>query len=90
MLCVNRKKDLKIDNKWYTHIDYDKFFELLESGKQFSYKDYMAETPSWAVIGADERGFNPNETSLLNNEIGIIDNKRILYFKLRLIKQNKK
>eukprot|EP01083_Nonionella_stella_P022548 62360_1 len=56
------KKDLKVDGKWHTHIDYDKFFELLESGKEFSYTDYMAETPSWAVIGADEHGFNPKET----------------------------
>lgn len=59
------KKDLKIDGKWYTHIDYDKFFELLESGKEFGYKDYMAETPSWAVIGANEHGFNPQETKFV-------------------------
>eukprot|EP00483_Globobulimina_turgida_P011240 UN11262 len=56
------RKELKVDGVWHTHIDYDRFFELLETGKAFSYMDYMAVTPAWAVIGAQEQGFNPKET----------------------------
>lgn len=52
----------KINGKWHTHIDYPKFFELLESGKEFVDLDYVKETPSWAVWGSDEAGFNPNDT----------------------------
>ncbi|KAG0259879.1 S-adenosyl-L-methionine-dependent tRNA 4-demethylwyosine synthase [Mortierella polycephala] len=52
----------KKGDKWYTHIDYDKFFELVESGKKFTSLDYMAETPTWAYFGAPEGGFDPEET----------------------------
>ncbi|KAF9359993.1 S-adenosyl-L-methionine-dependent tRNA 4-demethylwyosine synthase [Mortierella sp. AD094] len=52
----------KKDDKWYTHIDYDKFFELVESGEKFTSLDYMAETPSWAYFGSPEGGFDPEET----------------------------
>lgn len=56
------KKDLKVNGVWHTHIDYDRFFELLRSGVEFGYSDYMAPTPKWAVVGAEEQGFNPQET----------------------------
>lgn len=52
----------KINNIWHTHIDYAKFFELLESGKDFKDLDYIKETPSWAVWGSEEAGFNPDDT----------------------------
>ncbi|KAF9088636.1 S-adenosyl-L-methionine-dependent tRNA 4-demethylwyosine synthase [Mortierella sp. AD031] len=52
----------KKGDTWYTHIDYDKFFELVESGQKFTSLDYMAETPSWAYFGAPEGGFDPEET----------------------------
>ncbi|KAG0012434.1 S-adenosyl-L-methionine-dependent tRNA 4-demethylwyosine synthase [Entomortierella chlamydospora] len=52
----------KKGDKWYTHIDYDKFFELVESGEKFTSLDYMAETPSWAYFGSPEGGFDPEET----------------------------
>ncbi|KAK6466062.1 Fe-S oxidoreductase [Scheffersomyces coipomensis] len=52
----------KINGKWHTHIDYPKFFELLESGKEFVDLDYVKETPEWAVWGSDEAGFNPEDT----------------------------
>lgn len=52
----------KINNKWHTHIDYPRFFELLESGEDFNDLDYVKETPSWAVWGSDEAGFNPIDT----------------------------
>lgn len=52
----------KINDVWHTHIDYPKFFELLESGQEFCDLDYVCETPSWAVWGAEEGGFNPADT----------------------------
>lgn len=52
----------KIDGKWHTHIDYAKFFELLEKGEDFVDTDYIAPTPEWAVWGAEEGGFNPVDT----------------------------
>ncbi|KAI9280586.1 hypothetical protein BC943DRAFT_283130 [Umbelopsis sp. AD052] len=55
-------KQFKINNEWHTHIDYPKFFELLESGKPFNSLDYVAKTPEWAIFGAPEAGFDPNET----------------------------
>ncbi|GME21971.1 Radical SAM [Neofusicoccum parvum] len=46
--------------KWCTLIDYDRFFELLESGEEFKPEDYMGEpTPEWALWG--NGGFNPED-----------------------------
>ena len=48
----------KRDGKWCTIIDYERFFELLESGETFGPEDYMGEpTPEWALWG--NGGFNP-------------------------------
>ncbi|KAL2095769.1 hypothetical protein ACEWY4_007917 [Coilia grayii] len=58
----------KVDGEWWTWIDYERFQELIqayeESGgaKTFSALDYMARTPSWALFGAGERGFDPADT----------------------------
>lgn len=52
----------KVNGKWNTHIDYAKFFELLEKGEDFVDTDYICETPEWAVWGAEEGGFNPLDT----------------------------
>jgi hypothetical protein len=41
----------KINGKWHTWIDYDKFHELVSSGRDFKTEDYMAPTPDWATIG---------------------------------------
>ncbi len=50
----------KVEGKWHTRIDYEKFFELLESGKEFSPEDYMGpETPEWATWG--NGGFDPRD-----------------------------
>jgi tRNA wybutosine-synthesizing protein 1 len=57
---------LRRDNKWYTHIDYPRFFELLESGKLFSPADYTAETPEWAYFG--QGGFNPEDVRVKRNK----------------------
>lgn len=56
------------DGEWWTWIDYDKYDELAAkfkaSGGQatFTSADYMARTPSWAVVGAQEKGFDPSDT----------------------------
>ena len=48
----------KRDGKWCTLIDYERFFELLESGAEFAPEDYMGEpTPEWALWGRG--GFDP-------------------------------
>nr|GMD98476.1 S-adenosyl-L-methionine-dependent tRNA 4-demethylwyosine synthase [Ipomoea batatas] len=52
----------KIDGQWFTWIDYEKFHDLVASGKPFSSGDYMAPTPSWAVYGAEEGGFDPEQS----------------------------
>jgi len=49
------------DGRWHTWIDYHKFHELATSGQPFTSEDYMLPTPSWAVFGAAEAGFDPAE-----------------------------
>ena len=57
---------MKREEKWYTHIDYPRFFELLESGERFTPVDYMAETPEWAYFG--NGGFNPEDVRVKRNK----------------------
>jgi tRNA wybutosine-synthesizing protein 1 len=64
VLIANKK--FKIDNKWHTWIDYEKFFELInatsasgECKDSFTGLDYAARTPDWAVFGSEESGFDP-------------------------------
>jgi tRNA wybutosine-synthesizing protein 1 len=48
------------EGKWHTRIDYDKFFECLESGDEFGPDDYVGdETPEWALWG--NGGFDPRD-----------------------------
>ena len=48
------------EGKWHTRIDYERFFELLESGREFKPEDYMGEeTPEWATWG--NGGFDPRD-----------------------------
>lgn len=50
----------RVDGKWHTRIDYEKFFECLESKEAFTPEDYMgAETPEWATWG--QGGFDPRD-----------------------------
>lgn len=53
----------KVDGKWHTLIDYDRFFELLEEkgpDGDFSPEDYMGPpTPEWATWG--NGGFDPRD-----------------------------
>ncbi|XP_060799659.1 S-adenosyl-L-methionine-dependent tRNA 4-demethylwyosine synthase TYW1 [Neoarius graeffei] len=61
----------KVDGEWWTWIDYERFHELIQQynegngAKTFTALDYMAKTPSWAVFGARERGFDPSDTRFL-------------------------
>ena len=51
-------KRFYVEEKWHTLIDYEKFFECLESGRDFSPEDYMGPpTPEWATWG--QGGFDP-------------------------------
>eukprot|EP00898_Chlorokybus_atmophyticus_P004407 jgi/Chlat1/4968/Chrsp32S04948 len=61
VLLANKNKFLK-NGEWHTWIDYEQFHDLVKSGVDFGSEDYMAPTPSWAVFGAEEAGFDPKET----------------------------
>lgn len=58
----------KIENEWWTWIDYEKFQELVRTYEKsggtetFTALDYMAKTPSWALFNSTERGFDPVDT----------------------------
>ncbi|GFP65945.1 S-adenosyl-L-methionine-dependent tRNA 4-demethylwyosine synthase [Saccharomyces cerevisiae] len=56
----------KINGEWHTHIDYDKFFVLLNSGKDFTYMDYLEKTPEWALFG--NGGFAPGNTRVYRKD----------------------
>ncbi|KAJ0256484.1 S-adenosyl-L-methionine-dependent tRNA 4-demethylwyosine synthase [Hirschfeldia incana] len=60
-VLLGRTDKFKVDGKWFTWIDYEKFHDLVASGEPFTSRDYMAETPSWAVYGAEEGGFDPEQ-----------------------------
>lgn len=53
----------KVDGRWRTHIDYKRFFELLEErgpDGEWTPEDYMgAPTPEWALWG--NGGFDPRD-----------------------------
>lgn len=65
VLIANKK--YKIQGKWHTWIDYDKFHELVSSCGDFDAMDYLSETPPWAVYGSEEAGFDPEETRVYHN-----------------------
>jgi tRNA wybutosine-synthesizing protein 1 len=55
-------KKFKINGRWHTWIDYERFHELVQSGRPFTSLDYIQETPVWALFGAAEQGFDPKDT----------------------------
>ncbi|KAJ4840785.1 S-adenosyl-L-methionine-dependent tRNA 4-demethylwyosine synthase, partial [Turnera subulata] len=61
-VLLARTDKFKVNGQWFTWIDYDKFHDLVAAGKPFDSKDYMAATPSWAVYGAEEGGFDPDQS----------------------------
>lgn len=68
-MCISLQ--FQVDGEWWTWIDYERFHELIKlydesnGAKAFTAMDYMAKTPSWAVFGAQERGFDPSDTRFL-------------------------
>jgi tRNA wybutosine-synthesizing protein 1 len=48
-----------VDGRWNTVIDYERFFELLEGGGEFTPEDYCKPTPEWALWG--NGGFDPRD-----------------------------
>ena len=58
----------RVAGDWWTWIDYARFHELMarhrdsNGGQSFTATDYMYKTPEWAAYGADERGFDPQDT----------------------------
>jgi len=61
-------KKFKVDGVWHTWINYPKFHQLTEAKLPFTALDYMKQTPSWALVGAQERGFDPDETRFKRNK----------------------
>ncbi|KZF19327.1 hypothetical protein L228DRAFT_285757 [Xylona heveae TC161] len=53
--------NFRINGRWHTLIDYDRFFDLLAEGKPFGPEDYIGPpTPEWATWG--HGGFDPADT----------------------------
>lgn len=56
-------KRFNVNGKWHTHIDYQRFFELLEErgpDGDWTPEDYMGPpTPEWALWG--NGGFDPRD-----------------------------
>lgn len=53
-------KKFKINDRWHTWIDYERFFELVSLGSDsFTSLDYATESPSWSIYGSKEQGFDP-------------------------------
>lgn len=62
------KKTFKINGKWHTWIDYEKFHDMVANGETFTSMDYIMETPQWAVYGDPNMGFDPEETRYKRNK----------------------
>ena len=45
------KKTFKKNGKWTTWIDFKKYHELVNSGKEFKAEDYLKTTPSTGLSG---------------------------------------
>lgn len=58
----------KINDEWYTFIDYEKFHQLVREydriGTPFTSLDYIEKTPKWALFGSAEAGFDPQVTEI--------------------------
>ncbi|CAE8626431.1 unnamed protein product [Polarella glacialis] len=57
------RKRFLVDGQWHTWVNYEKYNELVRRGPgPIDALDYAAPTPSWAFSGAEEAGFDPEET----------------------------
>ena len=77
-ILLAREDKFKINNNWYTWINYTKFHELIQiyydsNGKTtFTSEDYMEQTPDWALYKSDSHGFDPNENRWRKTKNGTI------------------
>ena len=72
LLCASK---FNVNGVWHTWIDYPKFSDLSRRNREdptftFTAEDYMAPTPSWALLGSEERGFDPEEIRYMRNKQG--------------------
>ena len=62
----------KINNEWWTFINYERFHELVRefdlNGAPFTSLDYIEKTPAWALYGANEGGFDPQDSRHLRKK----------------------
>ncbi|CAJ1398365.1 unnamed protein product [Effrenium voratum] len=52
VLLANKR--FKVDGRWHTWIDYDRFHQLVREGRDFDASDYWAPSPNWALYGSEE------------------------------------
>lgn len=77
-ILIAREDRFKINDQWYTWIDYPKFDELIQEyyasngEKTFTSVDYMAPTPDWALYKSHERGFDPKESRFRRTKTGAL------------------
>ncbi|KAI9794417.1 MAG: hypothetical protein M1816_005487 [Peltula sp. TS41687] len=65
-------KRFNVDGKWHTLIDYDRFFDLLKSGKPFTPEEYMGSpTPEWATWG--NGGFDPADQRVFRKKKKVLN-----------------
>ena len=67
VLCA--RKEFKKDSRWYTWIDFDKWHELINSGKDFDKYDFLKETPTVGMSGRQIQE-EVEEKIRLKNETG--------------------
>ncbi|PNS14698.1 hypothetical protein CAC42_1720 [Sphaceloma murrayae] len=59
-VLLAEKARFEREDGWHTLIDYEAFFDCLESGREFGPGDYVGETtPEWALYG--NGGFDPRD-----------------------------
>ncbi|GAM90082.1 hypothetical protein ANO11243_081220 [Dothideomycetidae sp. 11243] len=59
-ILLAEKERFYHEDGWHTLIDYEKFFQCLESGEEFGPQDYVGgQTPEWALWGRG--GFDPRD-----------------------------
>jgi tRNA wybutosine-synthesizing protein 1 len=61
------KKKFKKDGEWWTWIDFDKFHELVRSGKEFTVEDYLKKTPT--VTGLSGKGTKDRVDSKFRHKV---------------------
>jgi tRNA wybutosine-synthesizing protein 1 len=65
-LLLARTSKFKVNGTWHTWINFERFHELMRDPsvdkEAITAQDFWLPTPSWALLGAKEEGFAPNQT----------------------------